>query len=99
MIEGHHEVQKSLSLAPLEEMRKRHLLFLESKAPSALKVKMGHGGQEGPARKSEITLDKKKGSIVSCGPISHPIAWSKYPISKVLPVLYFLDFVWVETPF
>ena len=33
-----------------------HLSFLESKAPSALEVKMGRGGQDEPAGKSEITL-------------------------------------------
>ena len=33
-----------------------HLSSLESKAPSALEVKMGRGGQDEPAGKSEITF-------------------------------------------
>ena len=48
---------------------------------------MGRGGQDEPAGKSGITLDKKKSSVVSCGPFCHPIAWSKFPISEVLPDL------------
>ena len=44
------------SLAPLEEMSLCHLSFLKSKASSPLEVKMGRGGQDELAGKSEITL-------------------------------------------
>ena len=44
------------SLAPLEEMSLCHLSFLKSKASLPLEVKMGRGGQDEPAGKSEITL-------------------------------------------
>ena len=33
---------------------------------------MGHGGQNKPAGKSGITLDERKGSVVSCGPFPIP---------------------------
>ena len=50
VIEGHHEIRKSFkSLAPLEEMSSCHLSFLESKAPSVLKVKMGCGTTKFPS--------------------------------------------------
>ena len=39
---------------------------------AALEVKMGRGGQDEPARKSGITSNEKKGSIVSCGPFLIP---------------------------
>ena len=69
MMEGHHEVRKSLSLWHLSKKKVGSLVnTLRPKRFSGLKVKMGGGGQDEPAGKSEITLGEKKGGVVSCGP-------------------------------
>ena len=50
---------------------------------------MGCGEQGELAGKSGITADQRTGSVVSCElwAISHPVAWWKWPISKMLPDL------------
>ena len=42
-------------------------------------MKMGCGGQDEPVGKSEITLDEKKGGVVSCGPFPIPHSMVKMP--------------------
>ena len=45
---------------------------LSPKRYSALEMKMGRGGQDEPAGKSEITSNEKMGGVVSCGPFPIP---------------------------
>ena len=61
-MEGHHEVQKPLSLWHLLKKRVMSLVnTMCSKRLSGLEVKMGRGRQDKLAGKSGITSDEKNG--------------------------------------
>ena len=67
VVEGHHEVWTSLSFWHLEELR--FVLALPCECPkcySALKVKIGHGGQDEPADQKRSGL-WVMGHFPSCG--------------------------------
>ena len=74
MMEGHHEFWKSLSLksvSPLEEISRVSCQNF-AKGFSVLEVKIGHGGQDEPPKKSGITSEERKGGVVSCGLFTIP---------------------------
>ena len=98
VMEGNHEILKSL--APLEDMSLCHLSFLESKASFSARGENGPWWTRRASGKVWNHFEWEKGQRCELWAISHPVVWSKCPISKVLPDLYyFLYFIWAGTPF